>query len=96
MTDHYRQNTRGQYLKSDDPELFLYHFIDGPPGTEDGDFRSEHPYAAAALCVILVGTGALLVCPAAVAAILGAVGFGLGGVGAGLCFTSGSFLLDID
>jgi len=47
------------------------------------DFRSEHPYAAAALSVTLIGTGAVLVLPTVGAAILGAVGFGSGGVTAG-------------
>ena len=87
---------KGQCLKSDNPELlFLYHFIDAPKNAEDGDFRSQHPYAAAALGVTLVGAGAILVLPAVGIAILGAVGFGSGGVAAGRCFTSGSLLLDI-
>ena len=82
---------RGQYLKSDNPELlFQYYFIDAPQNAEDGDFRSQHPYAAAALSVTLVGVGAVLVSPAVGIAILGAVGFGSGGVAAGLCFTSRS------
>ena len=72
---------KGQHLKSDDPELlFLYHFTDAPPNGEDGDFRSRHPYAAAALCLVLIGVGAALLWPA----ILVAIHFGP-------CFASGSF-----
>jgi len=56
---------------------------DAPQNAEDGDFRSQHPYAAAALGVTLVGVGAVLVLPAVGVAILGAVGFGSGGVAAG-------------
>ena len=82
---------RGQYLKSDNPKLlFLYHSIDAPQNAKDGDFRSQHPHAAAALGFTLVGAGAILVLPAVGAAILGAVGFGSGGVAAGLLF-----LLDV-
>jgi len=44
------------------------------------DFRSEHPYSTAALCVTLVGAGAALVLPAVGSTILEAVGFGAGGV----------------
>ena len=88
MIDDYSEGMKGQYLKSDDPQLlFLYHFIDAPPNGEDGDFRSQHPYAATALCVTLVGAGATLAWPA----MLGAAGFSSGGVVAGPCFTSGSF-----
>ena len=73
---------RGQYLTSNNPELLsLYHFIDVPQGSKDGGFRAEHPYAAAALSVTLMGTGAVLVFPA----VLSAIGFTSGGVAAGLC-----------
>ena len=90
MTDNYKENMKGQYLRSDDPELlFLYHFIDVLQSAED--FRAEHPYATAALCVTLVGTGAALVLPAVGSTVLEAFGFGAGGVEAGPCFTSGSF-----
>ena len=78
---------RGQYPTSDNPDLLsLYRFIDAPQDAEDGDFRSKHPYAAAALGVTLMGAGAVLVFPAVGVAILGAAGIGSGGVGAGLCF----------
>ena len=91
---------RGQYLTSNNPELLaLRHFIDVPQDAEHGDFRFEHPYAAAALGVVLVGAGTVLVFPAVEVAILGAVGFESGGVAAGLCFPYHSWklpLLDID
>ena len=66
---------------------------------EDGDFRSDHPYAAAALSVVLMGAGTVLVFPAVGVAILGAVGFSSGGVAVGLCFPYHFWklpLLDID
>ena len=88
---------RGQYLRFEDPELlFLYHFIDAPQNTEDGDFRTQHPYAAAALSFVLVGAGTALVLPAMGAAILGVVGFGPGGVVAGPLLLPKASRLDID
>ena len=100
MTEHYRQNMRGQYLTSDDPGLLsLRHFIDEPQDAEDGNFRHDHPYAAAALSVVLIGAGSALAFPAVGVAILGAIGFTSGGVTAGLCFPYHSWklpLLDID
>ena len=87
---------RGQYLTSNNPELLsLYHLIDAPRDTKDGDFRAEHPYAAAALSVALMGAGAVLVFPA----VLAAIGFTSGGVAAGLCLPHYFWkfpLLDID
>jgi len=60
--------------------------IDAPQNVEDGDFRSEHPYVAAALGVTMIGVGTAVVLPAITVGILGAVGFGAGGVGAGRKF----------
>lgn len=62
---------RGQYLKSDSPELlFLSHSINAPQNADDGDFRRQHPYAAAVLGFTLVGAGEILALPAVVAAVL--------------------------
>jgi len=54
---------------------------DSPP---DGpkDFASEHPFAAAAIRVTLIGVKSVTVVPALAAGILGAVGFTPAGVGA--------------
>jgi hypothetical protein len=87
VTDNYKQNMKGQYLISGSPEqLCLYHFIDAPQDVKGGDFRSQHPYAAAALSVTLIGVGAAVVLPAATVLVLGAIGFGPGGVAAGRYF----------
>jgi len=37
---------------------------DAPRDPQDGDFRSQHPYAAAALAVTLIGVGTAVVLPA--------------------------------
>jgi len=60
--------------------------IDAPKNAKDGDFRSEHPYVAAALAVTMVGVGTAAVLPAVTVGILGAIGFGSGGVVAGRRF----------
>ena len=88
---------RGKYLTPTNPELLsLCHFIDAPQDARDGDFRFEHPYAAAVLGVILMGAGAALVLPAVGVAILGATGFSSGGVAAGLCFPYHFWKLPLD
>ena len=67
-------------------------FIDAPQDANDEDFRSRYLYASAAL--ILVGVGLAL--PGVAVGILGAIGFGAGGVVAGQyfphCFTRISLL----
>jgi len=63
-----------------------YHFTDAPQNAEGGDFRSQHPYVAATLAVTMVGVGTFVALPGIVAGILGAVGFGAGGVAAGQHF----------
>ena len=60
--------------------------IDAPKNAKDGDFRSEHPYVAAALAVTMVGVGTATVLPAITVGILGAIGFSSGGVVAGRHF----------
>ena len=72
--------------------LSLRHFIDEPQDAEDGDFRYDHPYAAAALSVVLMGAG---VFPAVGAAILRAVGLTSGGATGGLCFPYHSWKLTL-
>jgi len=57
--------------------------IGAPQDIKNGDFRSQHPYAAAALAVTLIGVGSAVVIPAVTVGILGAIGFGSGGVAAG-------------
>ena len=82
MADNYKQNMMSQYLRFNNPELlFLHHLTDFLR-----NFRAKHPYISAVLSVALVGTGIALLFPAAKAVILGAVGFGAGGVIAGPSF----------
>lgn len=52
-------------------------------GAPDADFRTKHPFAAAAIGITLIGVGSVTVLPALAAGILGAVGFTGAGVGAG-------------
>ena len=52
----------------------------------DGNFRTQHPYVTAALAVTLIGVGTATVLPAVTVGILGAIGFGPGGVAAGRYF----------
>ena len=59
---------------------------DAPQNGKDGDFRSEHPYVTAALAVTMIGVGTAVVLPAVTVGILGAIGFGSGGVAAGRHF----------
>lgn len=47
------------------------------------DFRSQHPFAAAAIGVTLIGVGSVTVVPALATGILGAVGFTSVGVAGG-------------
>ena len=78
----------GQYLRFNDPELlFLYHFI---------DFLNNHPYISAALSVVLVVAGIMLLFPAVKAVILGMVGFCANGVAAGPLFLLKASPLDIN
>ena len=58
-------------------------YIDIPRDAKGDDFRSEHPYAAAALAVTLIGVGSVVVLPAVAVGILGVIGFTPGGVAAG-------------
>jgi len=64
-------------------ELMDSEFSDNPTPTPGTDFRSQHPFAAAAIGVTLIGVGSITVIPAVTAGILGAVGFTSGGVAAG-------------
>lgn len=64
--------------------LSLRHSTDAPQDAKSGDFRSQHPYAAAALAVTLVGVGAVVVLPAVTVGILGVIGFTPAGVAAGI------------
>jgi len=64
--------------------LCLRHIIDAPRDAKDGDFRSQHPYAAAALAVTLIGVGSVVVLPAVAVGVLGVIGFTPGGVVAGI------------
>lgn len=78
---------RGLCLKFYFPEpLCLHHFIGAPQDVKNGDFRSQHPYAAAALAVTLIGVGSAVVLPAVAVGILGVIGFTPGGVAAGIYF----------
>lgn len=61
----------------------MYHFVDDPEDVNDGDFRSEHPYATAAIAVTLVGVGSVVILPAVTVGVLAIVGFGPAGVAAG-------------
>ncbi|KAF9780103.1 hypothetical protein BJ322DRAFT_1084565 [Thelephora terrestris] len=56
---------------------------DAPRDVTDGDFRSKHPYATAALAVTLIGVGTAVVIPAMTIGILGVIGFGPAGVAGG-------------
>ena len=69
--------------------------IDAPQNVEEGGFRSEHPYVAAALGVTMVGVGTAVVLPAVTVGILGAIGFGSGGVAAGRHFLHYSKILPV-
>jgi hypothetical protein len=57
--------------------------LDAPRDVTDGDFRSKHPYATAALAVTLIGVGTAVVIPAMTIGILGVIGFGPAGVAGG-------------
>lgn len=61
----------------------LPHSIGAPQDVKSEDFRSQHPYAAAALAVTLIGVGTVVVLPAVTVGILGVIGFTPGGVAAG-------------
>ena len=63
--------------------LCLRRSIDFPQDVKSGDFRSQHPYAVAALTVTLIGVGSAVVLPAVTVGILGAIGFTPAGVAAG-------------
>jgi len=66
----------------------LRYSIDVPQDVKSGDFRSQHPYAVAALTVTLIGIGSAVVLPAVTVGILGVIGFTPGGVAAGTFFPS--------
>ena len=78
---------RGLYLIFNSLQQPYPHHLEGVPrDVKDGDFRSQHPYAAAALAVTLIGVGSAIVLPAVAVGILGAIGFCPGGVAAGQYF----------
>ena len=68
--------------------MYLSYSIDVPQDVKSGDFRSQHPYAVAALTVTLIGVGSAVVLPAVAVGILGLIGFTPGGVAAGIFLLS--------